>query len=153
MINKMINRMINQSQNGKKSIKKQFFVCITFLLLANLVNAQVYTGNFKITENDKVNSDAFKAKVGTVRLAEFKKLESLIIPKSTAAGLAPAVDYFVGQYAMSETELVFLLGVPDVKVSNVIYQYNLGNSNSACKLYVGIDSEGFVSYSVLKSCN
>lgn len=149
----MINKMINQNQNGNSSISKQFLAWIAFLFLVNMVNAQVNAGNFKITENDKINSDAFKAKVGTVRLIEFKKLESLIIPKSTAAGVAPAVDYFVGQYAMTETELVFLLGVPDVKVSNVIYQYNLGNSNSACKLYVGIDTEGFVSYSVLKSCN
>jgi hypothetical protein len=149
----MINKMINQSQNGKSLIKKQFFIWLAFLLLANLANAQVNAGNFKITENDKINSDAFKAKVGTARLLEFKKLESLIIPKSTAAVVAPEGEHFIGQYSMTETELVFLLGTPDVKVSNVIYQYNLGNSNSACKLYVGIDSEGFVSYSVLKSCN
>jgi hypothetical protein len=145
--------MINQSQNGKSFIKKQFFIWIAFLLLANLANAQVNAGNFKITENDKVNSDAFKAKVGTARLTEFKKLEGLVIPKTPASGVADIGQHFIGEYAMTETELVFLLGVPDVKVSNVIYQYNLGNSNSACKLYVGIDSEGFVSYSVLKSCN
>lgn len=145
--------MINQSQNGKSLIKKQFFIWIAFLLLANLANAQVNAGNFKITENDKVNSDAFKAKVGTARLTEFKKLEGLVIPKTPASGVADIGQHFIGEYAMTETELVFLLGVPDVKVSNVIYQYNLGNSNSACKLYVGIDSEGFVSYSVLKSCN
>lgn len=149
----MINRIINQSQNGKSSIKKQFFIWIAFLLLANLVNAQVNAGNFKITENDKINSDAFKTKVGTLRLTEFKKLESLIIPKTQEAGVANNDQHFIGENAMTETELVFLLGVPDVKVSSVIYQYNLGNSNSACKLYVGIDSEGFVSYSVLKSCN
>ena len=149
----MINKMINQSQNGKSFIKKQFFIWIAFLLLANLANAQVNAGNFKITENDKVNSDAFKAKVGTARLTEFKKLEGLVIPKTPASGVADIGQHFIGEYAMTETELVFLLGVPDVKVSNVIYQYNLGNSNSACKLYVGIDSEGFVSYSVLKSCN
>jgi len=145
--------MINQSQNGKSLIKKQFFIWIAFLLLANLANAQVNAGNFKITENDKVNSDAFKAKVGTARLTEFKKLEGLVIPKTPASGVADIGQHFIGEYAMTETELVFLLGVPDVKVSNVIYQYNLCNSNSACKLYVGIDSEGFVSYSVLKSCN
>jgi hypothetical protein len=145
--------MINQSQNGKSFIKKQFFIWIAFLLLANLANAQVNAGNFKITENDKVNSDAFKAKVGTARLTEFKKLEGLVIPKTPASGVADIGHHFIGEYAMTETELVFLLGVPDVKVSNVIYQYNLGNNNSACKLYVGIDSEGFVSYSVLKSCN
>lgn len=149
----MINKMINQSQNGKSLIKKQFFIWIAFLLLANLANAQVNAGNFKITENDKVNSDAFKAKVGTARLTEFKKLEGLVIPKTPASGVADIGQHFIGEYAMTETELVFLLGVPDVKVSNVIYQYNLGNSNSACKLYVGIDTEGFVSYSVLKACN
>ena len=149
----MINKMIIQSQNGKSLIKKQFFIWLAFLLLANLANAQVNAGNFKITENDKINSDAFKAKVGTARLTEFKKLESLVIPKTPASGVAEVGQHFIGEFAMTETELVFLLGVPDVKVSNVIYQYNLGNSNSACKLYVGIDSEGFVSYSVLKSCN
>ncbi len=149
MKNKKQKSVINETK-GKLKIRTMLFLVFSLTMSFNWVNAQ---SNTKITDNDKINSDAFKAKVGTARLVEFKKLESLIIPKSTAAGVAPEGEHFIGQYAMTETELVFLLGAPDVKVSSVIYQYNLGNGNSSCKLYVGIDAEGYVSYSVLKSCN
>lgn len=155
MKNKKQKRVINELKTynypkAKLKIKTMFFLFFSLAMSINWVNAQP---NPKITDSDKVNSDSFKAKVGIARLVEFKKLESLIIPKSTAAGVAPEGEHFIGQYAMTETELVFLLGAPDVKVSSVIYQYNLGNGNSSCKLYVGIDSDGYVTYSVIKSCN
>jgi len=45
------------------------------------------------------------------------------------------------------------LGEPDVKVSNSIYQYNLNVSSSDSKAYIGINNEGFVTYSVISLSN
>lgn len=129
------------------------FLLTTIVLIGNIAQAQVTGQNIKITNLDKVNSDAFKVKAGSNRIVEFKKLEPLIIPKSANTLSAPIEEHFIGEYAMSEVELIILLGQPDVKVSNVIYQYNLGANGSACKVLVGIDSDGFISYSVIKSCN
>jgi CBS domain containing-hemolysin-like protein len=142
----------NVYQKGKSQLAAVIMLLFVSIFFSTLTSAQVSLNNAKVTATDKINSDAFIAKVGTARLVEFKKLQSLIIPKSTAAGIAPAGEHFIGQFAMTEAELVTLLGTPDVKVSNVIYQYNLA-ATDGCILLVGIDSEGFVSYSVLKACN
>lgn len=155
MTNKKQKSVINKLQTynypkSKMKIRTMLFLLFSLVMSINWVNAQT---NFKITDNDKVNSDAFKAKVGVARLTEFKKLESLIIPKSANTLSAPTGEHFIGEYAMSEAELVFLLGPPDLKVSNVIYQYNLGTNGATCKVFVGIDGDGFISYSVTKSCN
>lgn len=145
--------LIVNYQKLKVKLFSALFLLTAFVLIGNIAQAQVIEQNKKITNLDKVNSDAFKAKVGANRIVEFKKLEPLIIPKSANTSSAPAGEHFIGEYAMSEAELIFLLGQPDLKVSNVIYQYNLGANGSACKVFVGIDSDGFISYSVIKSCN
>ncbi|MFA9213035.1 MAG: hypothetical protein ACEQSR_04210 [Candidatus Methylacidiphilales bacterium] len=130
-----------------------FILLTAFALISNFTHAQNIEQSIKITNLDKLNSDAFKVKVGTNRIVEYKKLEHLIIPKSANTLSAPIGEHFIGEYAMSEAELIFLLGPPDLKVSNVIYQYNLGTNGAACKVFVGIDGDGFISYSVTKSCN
>jgi len=142
-----------ENQKVKSKLFIGLFFTMAFALTSNFSFAQTINSNIKITNNDKLNSEAFKAKVGVMRLLDFKKLENLIIPKSTNTVAPPVGAYFIGEYAMTEAGLILLLGIPDFKVSNVIYQYNLGITNSACKLYVGIDSDGFISYSVIKSCN
>lgn len=143
----------NVCQKEKIHLRKSVLLWILFVLMVSFTQAQTTVENNRIATNDKVTSDLFKAKAGLPRLEEYKKLESLIIPKNNNTELATTNDYFIGRYAMSEADLIFLLGNPDLKVSQVIYQYNLGGNNSTCKLYVGIDTEGFVSYAVIKACN
>jgi hypothetical protein len=66
---------------------------------------------------------------------------------------APEYDYLIGDYTTTLKDLVNLLGEPDVKVSNSIYQYNLNVSSSDSKAYIGINNEGFVTYSVISLSN
>jgi hypothetical protein len=140
-------------QKEKTRLTKLVLVWILSVLMVGFTQAQTSEGNGKIAGNDKITSDLFKAKVGLPRLAEYKQLESLIIPKSNSTEKPAGNDYLIGQFAMSEADLILLLGNPDVKVSQIIYQYNLGGVNGTCKLYVGLDPEGFVSYAVIKACN
>jgi hypothetical protein len=147
---------MNNSKTKKTShlgIKMSLLLLIVFSLLSE-ANAQSMIGsNHKLLPSDQANSDQFKAAVGNNRLIEFQNLENLIKPITSSTGTAPNYDYFIGDYITSEAELLFLLGQPDIKISNTIYQYNLGVSSSSCKAYIGIDADGFVTYSVIKNCN
>lgn len=146
---------------NKKQVKtvSHFGTRMSLLLLLvvsllSVANAQSVTGSMhKLLPTDQENSDRFKSAVGTNRLVEFQKLENLIKPLTASTGNAPDYDYFIGDYRTSEAELLYLLGQPDLKVSNTIYQYNLGVSSSNCKAFIGVNGDGFVTYSVIKNCN
>ncbi|MFZ4796626.1 MAG: hypothetical protein ACOYMA_03975 [Bacteroidia bacterium] len=126
---------------------------IVFSLLS-AANAQSIIGsNPKLLPSDQVNSDQFKSKAGQNRVQEFKLLNDLIKTVPLINEPAPNYEYFIGDYTTSLAELIFLLGEPDVKVSSTIYQYNLGVSSSNSKAYIGINNEGFVTYSVINLNN
>lgn len=144
----------NQAKKVSHLRTKMSLLLLMVISLLSLANAQSVIGSkHKLLPTDQENSIKFKAAVGNNRLIEFEKLENLIKPLTTASGTAPDHDYFIGDYRTTEEELLFLLGQPDVKISNNIYQYNLSVSSSNCKAFIGVDSDGFVTYSVIKNCN
>lgn len=105
----------------------------------------------KIHPDDLVNSNDFKNNQGGDRYLIFKKLENLVKPASAFEGPAPAYDYFIGDYKMSGDDLVFLLGEPDEKIAPAIWQYYL-TANQLCKVIIGIDENGMISFVVSKGC-
>jgi len=105
----------------------------------------------KIHPADLQNSNDFKSNIGGNRYLIFIKLQNLIKPVSSFEGPAPAYDYYIGDYKVSATDLVFLLGEPDVKIAPAVWQYNL-SANQQCKVIIGIDEDGMVSYMVNKGC-
>jgi hypothetical protein len=107
----------------------------------------------QIPEGYKLSSELFKSKVGLDRLNEFIKLNELIKTFPILKENAPEYDYLIGDYTTTLKDLVNLLGEPDVKVSNSIYQYNLNVSSSDSKADIGINNEGFVTYSVISLSN
>lgn len=147
---------MNNSKTTKTShlrTKMSLLLLIVFSLLS-AANAQSIIGsNPKLLPSDQVNSDQFKSKAGQNRVQEFKLLNDLIKTVPLINEPAPNYEYFIGDYTTSLAELIFLLGEPDVKVSSTIYQYNLGVSSSNSKAYIGINNEGFVTYSVINLNN
>ena len=99
-----------------------------------------------------VSSQSFKSKVGQNRVLEFNALESTLTTFISSVDPKPEYDYFIGDFQISITELVTLLGQPDTKISNGIWVYTL-NPISGCKVLVGIDPNGYLSYVTRKECN
>ena len=121
------------------------------LFLGQSINGFAQSAQIKIHPNDLVNSDEFKSLQGRDRYLVFQKLENLVKPSASFDGPAPDYEYFIGDYKMSSTDLVLLLGEPDEKIAPTIWQYFL-STNQRCKVVIGIDSESMVSYVVIKDC-
>ena len=124
-----------------------FFI---FLIYA-VQNSIAQSPTPKIHPNDLLSSTEFKASQGKLRFNAFEKLENLIKPASSFDGPAPDYEYYLGDYKMSSTDLVFLLGEPDLKIAPSIWQYNLKPSTS-CRVVIGIDEDLMVSYLVVRDC-
>lgn len=96
-------------------------------------------------------SQTFKTKSGQNRLAEFNLMEGSLMA-SISTDLKPNYDYFIGDFQITSTELITLLGEPDTKVSNGIWIYVL-DPVSGCKAVIGIEPTGYLSYVIKKECN
>jgi len=128
-------------------------VLIALLLLGIRSHSQsLPQTDLKICPQDLVNSASFKALSGGDRISVFHQLENLIKPANSFDGPAPDYDYFIGDYKMTEAELVFLLGEPDLKIAKCMWQYNLKPADG-CIAIIGIDENALVSYMVLKNCH
>lgn len=140
---------IDNKQKKHMRTNRLFFIFFLTSSLASFGQVSVP----QIPEGYKASSELFKSKVGLDRLNEFKKLNELIKTLPIQKETAPENNYLIGDYTTTLKDLVSLLGEPDVKVSNSIYQYNLNVSSSDSKAYIGINNEGFVTYSVINSTN
>lgn len=139
---------VNSYYMKKPPLLLFFFI---FLICAfNSSSAQNPTP--QIHPNDLVSSNEFKASQGKLRYSAFEKLENLIKPASSFDGPAPDYEYYLGDYKMSASDLIFLLGEPDLKIAPSIWQYNL-KPNTSCRVVIGIDEDMLVSYVVVKDCN
>lgn len=133
----------------------KFLVLLAIIVLFQLgLKAQHQEDNNREISPEFVElSKSFKLKIGLNRINEFEKLSHLIKPKTQITQTPPNYNYYIGDFTTTLSEIITLLGEPDIKISNTIYQYNLGTNSTACKVYIGIDADGFVTYSVIKSCN
>jgi len=124
---------------------------LLIILLSQVNTARAQDTTAQIHPSDLLNSIDFKQKQGRDRQLVFQKLENLIKPSSSFNGLAPDYDYYIGDYKMNSTELVSLIGEADEKIAPAIWQYFL-SQDQRCKVIIGIDSDGMVSYIVKKDC-
>ncbi|MDZ4669212.1 MAG: hypothetical protein SGJ00_15195 [bacterium] len=130
-------------------VQSILFMLVVFI--SQVVPALAQSNPEKIHPNDVANSVDFKQNIGRDRLITFQKLENLIKPSSAFIGLEPAYEYYIGDYKMSSEDLILLIGEADEKIAPAIWQYNL-SQDQRCKVIIGIDADGMVSYIVKKDC-
>ena len=126
----------------------QAFRTICFLAFTLLCGSRSYSQiigekDSKLTANDLTISSNFKASVGQNRIALFDQIKPLINSVDANGNTTEAT---------SSNDLVQLLGEPDIKIQQSIYQYNLNQSASSCKAIIGISKEGLVTFCVVKDC-
>ena len=131
------------------------FQAICFLALTMLSSSNGYAQvngekELKLTANYLAASTTFKSLIGNDRKSSFKILESLIKPNVSTAkvGLNNTSDQFI----ITEKDLLQVFGQPDLKISNSIYQYNLGISSSNCKAVIGLSKDGIITFYTQKDC-
>ncbi len=138
---------------GSSGIRMSLFLLgiVSLLLLAN---TQSVVGNkHQMLPSDQAISYKFKYLIGSNRFNEFKMLENLIKPTSSIFTVSNTnVNDLQGSFASSESDIVFLLGRPDIKISNTIYQYNLGEENSVCHAIIEFNEKSQVVSVAIKSC-
>lgn len=122
---------------------------VSLLLLSNIQS--VVGSKHRILPADQAISYKFKYLIGGNRLLEYKLLEPLIKPTS-AILTASNTNGLHASFASNESDIIFLLGQPDVKVSSTKYQYNLSEDNSKCSVIIEFNSNRQVVFSLIKNC-
>lgn len=133
----------NSIPNFKFALQTICFLGLTFFLSGKCYSQNLSEKDSKLTANDLSNISSFKASVGLDRTMLFEQIKPLI--KSIDAK---------GNTAEASTleELISLLGEPDLKIQQSIYQYNLNVSSRSCKALVGLNKDGLVTFCVIKDC-
>ncbi len=57
----------------------------------------------------------------------------------------------IGNFASKESDILFLLGPPELKISNSVYQYNMGQNDSKKKVIIEFNKERKVIFSAIKN--
>lgn len=124
---------------------------VSLILLSNI---QSVVGNkHRMLPADEAVSYKFKYLIGGNRLAEFKLLEPLIKPTSALLTVSNSeVKALQGSFASTESDIIFLLGQPDIRISNTQYQYNLSEDNSSCMAIIKFNRDRQVGSSLIKNC-
>ena len=141
--------IIDKPNQQKISMAKLLLLAFSILIL---LPAFGQNPERKIHPQHVGTSQSFKAKVGQNRVAEFELLENSLTAFISSGDAKPNYDYFIGDYQVTSLELITLLGEPSQKISNGIWVYDL-NPTNGCKVIIGIDPEGYLSYVTKKECN
>jgi hypothetical protein len=152
-LKQMLNKINEEKINRLFSIKLGLYLGMAaFFVLLQSNDTFAQEAERKIHPQYLQASQSFKSKVGQNRVAEFNAIESSLTTFIASADPKPSYDYFIGDFQITTSELVTLLGQPDVKISNGIWVYVL-NPSLNCKVLVGIDPNGYLSYITRKECN
>lgn len=129
-------------------VMKSPFVCICIVLMS-FTNATtgIETNKNSLTDKDRNNSILFKASRNSNRLAVVDQLLPLIKSKQQIAAARQ-----INVKPTTFTELVALLGQPDIKINNGLMVYTL-NPAIGCKLLVGVDATNTIDFFIKKDCN
>ncbi|MFZ4796628.1 MAG: hypothetical protein ACOYMA_03985 [Bacteroidia bacterium] len=57
----------------------------------------------------------------------------------------------IGSFASKESDIIFLLGQPELKISNSVYQYSMGDEKSKSKVIIEFNKERRVIFSAIKN--
>jgi hypothetical protein len=56
-----------------------------------------------------------------------------------------------GNFVSNESDITFLLGPPELKISNSVYQYSMGENDSKCKVIIEFNKDRKVVFSAIKN--
>lgn len=105
-----------------------------------------------LNDEDQQKSDLFKSQKGNDRRATFTSLESLIRPLE-AVPTTNISSKQIGANTSTKEEIIILLGEPDNTIQQSIYQYLLKGNGFECRVDIGFNADGLVSFYVIKDCN
>ena len=132
-------------------MKQLIFLLILVAGFLSQVNAQTGTKkgakgvNWSAAEQQ--NSSLFKSLAGKDRITVFKQLQSLIRVKSVPAdGILTKTNW---AQVNNETELIALLGQPDVQIQKTLIEYYL-SADASTKLVVGLDKNKLIQFYTIK---
>ena len=122
------------------------FIC--FLAFIVLLSSKGYSQTHsekdsKLTASNLTNISNFKSSPGQDRILLFDQIKHLITSIDANGNTNEAT---------TSDELINLLGEPNFKIQQSIFQYNLSISSSACKAIIGLSKEGLVTFCVIKEC-
>lgn len=112
-------------------------------------NAQSAKAIINLSQKDKQNSQLFQSLKGKDRLYVFKQLQTLVRVKGSATD-AITTSNRMGAKTTTLSEIVALLGEPDVKIQQTLVEYNLKQGSSA-KAVFGISKDGEVQFCTIKN--
>jgi len=144
---------INMKKKLRNLLTYLSLVVLVFLLSEKGFAQTAGSDSLKITSKDHENSLLFKSLKGTDRLAAFKNLQYLI--KTAAAGINTELSSSerMGAKPATVIQVKALLGEPDTKIQESLIIYNLKAAGSACKVVIGLNKDGIVTFCTLKDCN
>ncbi len=127
----------------KIAIQLICFLAFTLLLSSKSYSQVNSDKDSKLTVSDETNISNFKASAGRNRIALFDQIKPLIKSVDANGNIIEA---------STSEDIINLLGEPDLKKQQSIYQYNLNISSSPCKAVIGLNKEGLVTFCVIKEC-
>lgn len=143
----------NEKSISGSTIRMSLFLLgvVSLLVLANIQSA--IGGKHKLLPSDQAISYKFKYLIGGNRLEEYKMLESLIKPTSAMLTVSNSdVKVLEGSFASNEFDIIFLLGQPDIRISNTEFQYKLSEDDSSCIAIIKFNQDRQVISSTIKNC-
>ncbi|MCA0428853.1 MAG: hypothetical protein LCH37_15560 [Bacteroidetes bacterium] len=121
-----------------------------FLLVgASTLSAQS-TGP-KLSDENQVYSDLFKSQTQVDRTSTFSRLQGLILPTELGPR-EPLPTSMIGANTTTEEEIIYLLGEPDMRIQQSLLRYYLRGPGAHCRLDIGLNEHGQVSFFVIKDC-
>jgi hypothetical protein len=133
----------NSFPNLKITTQFICFLAFTLLLSSKSYSQTNSEKNSKLTASDLTNISNFKSSPGQNRILLFDQIKHLIISIDANGNTSEATTV---------DELINILGEPNFKIQQSIFQYNLSISSSACKAIIGLSKEGLVTFCVIKEC-
>ena len=141
------------NQNPLKKQLRHLVGAFLFAILISIFVPQSAYSQQIIPDELKEMSKFFKENKQANRVNTFKSLQHLIKEKLTDVNDEYKEEGAVmGTYTTTSKELVSLLGEPDRKVANTIWEYQLNGSQKACKVVIGINKYGEVTFVTIKDC-
>jgi len=130
-------------------MKNQFKLLAIITLALLSVKSYSQSGNsITITPAITAQSNAFKNLVGQNRVTEFKALQGLIITKASQASCTTSTSINF----TTKSEVISLLGAPNMNLSPNLIAYNLSASNQACQAVFGVDNNGLILLIQINNC-
>lgn len=143
--------IMNHSQVIKQL--KSLLGIFLFAILSTLILPQAAISQQAIPEEFKEMSKNFKENKQANRVNAFKAMQHLIKEKLSEEVADQKEDgAMMGTYTTTSKELIALLGEPDRKVANTIWEYQLNGSQKACKVVIGINKNAEVTFVTIKDC-